>query len=1151
MVAPDEVSLLDTVIFDSKAIDVEAQVAQIRSDLEAASEGARVAELAYELGEFLQRHFSDESAAVKAYGRALKADPSLRVNLWAIRRIFYSRKLWPNLVKLIGAELRFVSDDSQRADNLVERGTILYYRLNDAELGRESFEEALQYRNDDVSALLALESIARASGDQDCLWRTLRSLASSSSSPQRKTSLLVELAREYRLSRGNWDEAKELLAEAGKSGVLLDSVAREREALARAMDDPAALVASLETRIAWLSELGNASTDSAEVDLGSNVREIVAMRRHQARVLIDSDDSNAAWDCLQEGLTLAPTDNLLLADLTQLAEALGRFDQLAELAFARESGETDTRRALALALQRSSALAKAGKEVEAEELLQARSRSMPGFLPLVVAREVHAAKRDDWQELANLQAELGDAIVRGACFGDSDESDTDESAAQQNAAKQNAAEHYVVAGDYSQYGDRDSALVYYQKAMELVPGHRAAALALSVEYCARRQFDDAVEALRSSSGQDDLDTFALEMLSNLLFLQGDKTEELKVLQRLHSQFPDRQDLTLRILELYRELVDYAAFASASRVYAQKADDPDMQAKYYFDAGYAYFAEASDFSEAAACFKECWERWPDDIVVAELHFIALRNSGNWQGVVEHLGRQALVSSGDDLIGIGRHSLAIVEHQLKDSKRACASAISLLEQHADDQGAMLDACAVLAASLPGVVGQGDAEHKSALIDIVELLAASKDGEMQGCLQMWLATLHAGEGRSAEAQRWASESSQTGLLPALLLRLELAIEEGDIDAQSEILSEISATLSASEDQGSLLEQAGWHQLAAQQDESALGYFLQSIAKDDSRIGSRLGQVLALAMANADSEVQHSAVASLAGLCGAPYTQSALLLRAAMIAEASGDGESAANYVDSAHRLCPDDTDVLVAAADRILPMRADGRKTDGAAMVASIAGKRADISPPESYWEWKLTEGEALERLGKLPEARAIAIAALSEPAHRLRGLRLLRGICQRNSDSAGVAHCAMALASTVSNSESRQQLLREAIAHFDPGEELPIEASAAVICYASLLREDGGAREFSRLIEILQSHKDSKSLYHTYTRRLAHLEEVGEAGAAVPIFLMRSRLRESLGDLRGAQRDVSRALGIERDHPDALSMRGQLQASIDAEEGSENV
>ena len=56
--------------------------------------------LAYELGELYERRLADEARAVKAYGRALTLDPSLRPNLWAIRRVFYRRGLWPNLQKL-------------------------------------------------------------------------------------------------------------------------------------------------------------------------------------------------------------------------------------------------------------------------------------------------------------------------------------------------------------------------------------------------------------------------------------------------------------------------------------------------------------------------------------------------------------------------------------------------------------------------------------------------------------------------------------------------------------------------------------------------------------------------------------------------------------------------------------------------------------------------------------------------------------------------------------------------------------------------------------------------------------------------------------------------------------------------------------------
>src|SRR5204862_8322611 len=80
--------------------------------------------LAYELGELYERRLADEARAVKAYGRAVNLDPSLRANLWAIRRVFYRRALWPNLVKLIAAEVAYARDDHERADLLLEKARI-------------------------------------------------------------------------------------------------------------------------------------------------------------------------------------------------------------------------------------------------------------------------------------------------------------------------------------------------------------------------------------------------------------------------------------------------------------------------------------------------------------------------------------------------------------------------------------------------------------------------------------------------------------------------------------------------------------------------------------------------------------------------------------------------------------------------------------------------------------------------------------------------------------------------------------------------------------------------------------------------------------------------------------------------------------------
>src|SRR5262249_27816354 len=75
------------------------------------SDPVAAALLAYELGEHAERRLADEARAIKAFSRALNLDPSLRPNLWAIRRVFYRRALWPNLQKLVDAEVEYARDD--------------------------------------------------------------------------------------------------------------------------------------------------------------------------------------------------------------------------------------------------------------------------------------------------------------------------------------------------------------------------------------------------------------------------------------------------------------------------------------------------------------------------------------------------------------------------------------------------------------------------------------------------------------------------------------------------------------------------------------------------------------------------------------------------------------------------------------------------------------------------------------------------------------------------------------------------------------------------------------------------------------------------------------------------------------------------------
>ncbi|MEO7097152.1 MAG: hypothetical protein ABI175_28085, partial [Polyangiales bacterium] len=147
----------------------EKRAETVARDLEQTSDPNAAAYLAYELGELYERRLADEARAVKAYGRSLTLDPSLRPNLWAIRRVFYRRGLWPNLAKLIGAEVEYARDDLERADLLLEKSRVLGTQMNSPTDARAALEEAVRIAPAHQGALLELERLLARAGDTAAL----------------------------------------------------------------------------------------------------------------------------------------------------------------------------------------------------------------------------------------------------------------------------------------------------------------------------------------------------------------------------------------------------------------------------------------------------------------------------------------------------------------------------------------------------------------------------------------------------------------------------------------------------------------------------------------------------------------------------------------------------------------------------------------------------------------------------------------------------------------------------------------------------------------------------------------------------------------------------------------------------------------------
>ena len=97
---------------------------------------------------------------------------------------------------------------------------------------------------------------------------------------------------------------------------------------------------------------------------------------------------------LQQALALSPGEPLVLVDLTELAEELGRYDDLAELVQSWQAVEGDPGRAMVLSIRRADALLRGGQRDQARALLASLEASAPGFIVLTSAAERDALGRE-------------------------------------------------------------------------------------------------------------------------------------------------------------------------------------------------------------------------------------------------------------------------------------------------------------------------------------------------------------------------------------------------------------------------------------------------------------------------------------------------------------------------------------------------------------------------------------------------------------------------------------------------------------------------------------------------------------------------------------------------------------------------------------
>ncbi|HEY4177595.1 MAG TPA: tetratricopeptide repeat protein [Kofleriaceae bacterium] len=1151
----------------------EKRAATLAKDLDATTDATAAAMLAYELGELYERRLADEARAVKAYGRALTLDPGLRPNLWAIRRVFYRRGLWPNLAKLIGAEVDYARDDYERADLLLEKARISVHNMGEAGEAKEALVEATRIAPTHQGALLELERVAARENDTTLLLEVWEALADAVTHPARKVTYWLEVAieagkasstsRDYARAQSAFEQAATIAKAFTESATpppagassLAERVARERLRVAeenQANDDVTKAIDELAAIL--LAQFGPAGP-SADPGLASTTldrptalrRELVALRRRQAQ-LARVDSPEKAWDVLQQALALAPGEPLLLADLTELAEELGRYADLAELVQSWQAVEGDPGRAMMLSIRRADALLRGGQREQARALLTSLEASAPGFIVLSSAAERDAVGNADPLELAKTYLAAANAAQLGTWLGPGQAPQPD---------LPSAAALYTQAAEllaYETEGGFDQAREALGKALEVVANYPAAIEALTELDEATGNVADALARIKTSAeaagaaGRLDEKRAQLERGIRVARSQGELESVLELEREVAALAPG--DLSLR-WRMESTLAQLGRDEERAQLLAELATaEPDPTRRGTALLASARLRERSGAVEAATeQYRQVLALWPEDTFARESLIDLLRAQERWTELVaERRAEARALPDGPSARRALREAAWILEVRLEDVASAAAVYEEWLTRIPEDRTALEGA-----ARARGQFGDRNGEviarraiadnDPSAESQWLLARALERAGQFDEAADVFRAlAVRDPEGAPVDERSVASASAALGLA-------DLAAGRADTVMRLEATSALATRTSDVRLAAALAEDSGWmYALVLEDFERAQQAFEAAIGVEPHRRGALLGAAL-VAARRSDPAALQLAYDALADSVEMPEAAAALHMRAAAIAAASGDLELANRRVLAARTSAPDDVSALVVLAEASATphVDADAIAGDPNAVIDPLLA-RAEVlelrsalaDDPAAQAAWELDHAEALELAGRLREAGAVVNSVLKAQPDDLRALEALRRLAKRAGDDAAWGRASYLLARAIGDSQARLQYLRDAVSVIDRPETTDDNSAAIVLAaYKRILKVDPGAPELERLLAIQRERADVRGLVDTLTDRLTYLEaESGQGAAMVPLLLERATVLHGLGDHPGAMADLDALIERQPTHAEALRFRADL-------------
>ncbi|MEO8701560.1 MAG: tetratricopeptide repeat protein [Kofleriaceae bacterium] len=1087
----------------------------------AKSDPVAAAASAYELGELCERSLGDEDRALRMYRRALELDPLHLANRWALRRILYRRKLWPQLAQLIDRELALPADPAQRVDLLLEQA-LVHGRDGSDERARKALDQATQLAPAHHGVLLELERIAIRARDTPAMIETWERLADAVGQPERAIAYRLAVARAANTdpARANraLDDAARLAASLAPPAreLVAERLARERVRVAEDHGTPAQLGAAVDA-------FARALATTIAALPGGRARalegELVAVYRRQAQ-LAHGQPADAKQH-LEHARVLAPREPVIWIDLVEHATA-HHPDDVPELVRGWHGFDDDAGRSRMLSLWSADA-----RGSDRQPLLAALATVAPGYLPITANAECVALgqRRIRANDLATTYLASAEAAAAGTWFGT--RSDPEPAAA--TALYVQAAE--LLAYHVGTPAALDQARAALTAALAAAPGDSATLEAMTELDEVTGRAGEAIIRLRA-----DRDPITLVRGIRLARTHGLMPSVLELQRDLFMLEPSNLVLAWQLESTLYQLGRSDERAELLIRLARHDTDPARRRTALFDAARLYQRLDKPRDATTTLFRELATAWPQGSYARTVTNDLLRAQERWEDLVtERLGEARTAIDPATARRALREAAWVLEVRIANLAGAATVYDEWLQRLPGDRTA-LEGIARCRAALGEYVLE-----EAARAAIVEL-DNSEDARFLHARSLERAgRLEA----AAEVYQRMIESDDPGVATttAILALGDLAALGNDVELRVDSAMALADRTTDESLGGSLREESGWlHALALDDRDASARAFASALTLQPTRTGGLLGAAL-VAAAQSEPERLAKMYADLAAAVAMPVVSGALLLRASAIATVTGDRELASSLIEQAQAATPADDYTVCVVAEAGPSVKVDPRDPFGTverlnARADLLAQRAALTDDPVARLAWELDRADLFEQAGQLREAVASITAVLGVRPDDRRAMLALRRIAQQVGDKPSRAQASYQLARSSRDPAFRVKLLREAAEVFDrTGPTHDVDHALAI--YRQIIAIDPDAPERERMLELLRERGASRGLIATLSERLEWLaESAGDETEMTRLLLERATVLNSLGERDEATSDLDALLEHDPAARDALRLRAEL-------------